>query len=415
MSDSRKGQGRININNYDQVSPAGKSWFYGIGINKYSHFQNLKNAVKDVHDVFNCLKTRYTFTENNAFFLEDKGATREAIIAHFEKLETLVSPKDKLLIYYSGHGHVDWKNKGYWIPTNATNQNTAHYIRNSTIRDYLETINSLHTLLISDACFSGSLLVEGVYKSSLAINALESRKSRWGLASGRHDEEVVDGIPGQNSPFASSIIETLNQNNAPKLNIALFSDQVIKKTRANYSQLPQANPIFGVGDKGGQFVFTISKLDNNLINEKNIEHPNSKNSISTDSRPEKKNKINFQVLISILVVAVIGIAIYFLNRKTGNELGNGPTINYKVRLPTLNSGYDDATSYAKKLRFLNVYTSIKKEVFDYKQEPGTILNLYYKGNELTPNDLKTDSDKIRVDVGDTVELVITTRNFQPSK
>jgi uncharacterized protein (TIGR02145 family) len=238
--------------------PGGKSWFFGIGINEYTHFTPLLNAVKDVQDIVKILQERYDLLPEQTFTLYNKEATRKNIISMLDRLQKEVGPQDKLVIYYSGHGYLNKEiGKGYWIPTNAERDNTAAYIRNSTIREYIETLKALHTLLISDSCFSGSLFVRGASRSGAAINELESLPSRWALCSGRHNEEVFDGEPGKNSPFAESIIDTLKRNQNKEFNVAKLADRVVEQTRSNYQQLPEGNPLFGVGHKGGQYIFRL--------------------------------------------------------------------------------------------------------------------------------------------------------------
>lgn len=234
----------------------GRSWFFGIGINRYREFPTLNNAVKDVEDIRDLLIGKYDLDQDRSFLLRDDQATRENIMEQLDQLTTLIGNRDKLLIYYSGHGHLNnTTGLGYWIPHDAKKQKTAQYILNSTIRDYIRVIPSRHTLLISDACFSGSLFVRGGQRSGEALNELETIPSRWALCSGRHDEQVYDGIPGQNSPFAASILEVLHRNRKPSINILKLIDRVVDQTRANYRQLPEGNPLFDVGHKGGQYVF----------------------------------------------------------------------------------------------------------------------------------------------------------------
>ncbi len=243
----------------------GRSWFFGIGINRYLHFPSLNNAVKDVEDLQAVLAEDYELDDDHVITLFDEQATRENIIIQFDRLVEEVKPEDRLLIYYSGHGHLNPRTeKGYWIPHDAEKDNTSDYVRNSTVLGYLEDIDSLHTLLISDSCFSGSLFVRGASRSADALEELEERRSRWALCSGRHDEEVYDGDPGQNSPFAASILETLRTNRYARLNVAKLIDRVISMTRANYRQLPEGNPLYGVGHKGGQYVFRLRASEENF-------------------------------------------------------------------------------------------------------------------------------------------------------
>lgn len=236
----------------------GKSWFFGIGINRYKHFPNLNNAVKDVKDILKLLQNQYDISPGCILELYDEKATYRNIVQGFDRLENEVGKQDKVLIYYSGHGHLTGKNKrekGFWIPSDAEKDNKAHYIRNSTIRDYFESIDSLHTLLISDACFSGSLFMLGEYRSTLVIDQLEQRPSRWAFCSGRHDEQVYDGKPGGNSPFADSILHVLRNNDQAGLNISGLVEQAMHITHVNYDQLPIGKPLYRVGDKGGQYIF----------------------------------------------------------------------------------------------------------------------------------------------------------------
>jgi len=247
------------------ASRKGRSWFFGIGIDRYVHFPPLSNAVKDVRDLLSVLREDYELSADHVITLFDAAATRENIIIEFDRMVEQVGPDDRLLIYYSGHGHLNPRTeKGYWIPYDAERDNTSDYVRNSTVRGYLEDIGSLHTLLISDSCFSGSLFVRGASRSAAAIEELEERPSRWALCSGRHDEEVYDGDPGRNSPFAASILETLRTNRHARLNVAKLIDRVIDMTRANYRQLPEGNPLYGVGHKGGQYVFRLRASEENF-------------------------------------------------------------------------------------------------------------------------------------------------------
>ena len=91
------------------ILPEGKSWFVGIGINQYLHFTNLNNAVKDVEDVLEVVSRKYELDQECVMTLFDENANRENIITTFDQLVEKVQPVDKVLIYYSGHGHLNTK------------------------------------------------------------------------------------------------------------------------------------------------------------------------------------------------------------------------------------------------------------------------------------------------------------------
>ncbi|MCB9290358.1 MAG: FKBP-type peptidyl-prolyl cis-trans isomerase [Lewinellaceae bacterium] len=253
----------IQMDSPDELShewsqPSGRSWFLGIGINEYKEFPGLNNAVKDVQDIEALLLDKYDLDPENVILLLDQNASEENIIDQLDYLTEHVREEDKLLIYYSGHGHLN-KSTGlaYWIPFDAKKDKTARYIRNSTIRDFIKVIKARHILLVSDSCFSGSLFARGTSRSTYAMEELEKIPSRWAICSGRHDEEVYDGEPGKNSPFAESILDVLSRNQSNALNVAKIADRVVDQTRANYEQLPEGNPLYGVGHKGGQYIFKL--------------------------------------------------------------------------------------------------------------------------------------------------------------
>lgn len=259
--DSR-GVGRRAGAHLPLLSP-GQHHFLGIGINAYHHWPKLNNAVKDVRDVVRILQTHYGFNPDHCTILEDDDATLDNLIAVLEQCLTGVRPEDNLIIYYSGHGHLHpISHTGYWIPVNArAEQQYADYLDSYRVRDYVKHIPARHVLLISDSCFSGSLLREGELRSGYALAELERRPSRWVFCSGRHDEQVHDGPPGGNSPFAASIIEVLDNHPEEALNVNRLVNEVTLMTNEEYQQVPIGRSLQGAGDKGGQYIFRRRGLE----------------------------------------------------------------------------------------------------------------------------------------------------------
>ncbi|MEM9896417.1 MAG: caspase family protein [Bacteroidota bacterium] len=227
----------------------GKNYLLLIGINTYQYWNKLHNAVKDCEDLAHTLTAYYHFEKENVITLYNDEATRENILETFEHLQEAISEDDNLLIYYAGHGYYDtYSQLGYWVPAEARLNKIPDFIRNSTIHDYLRTIGTQHTLLIADACYAGSLFA--AYRGTLDENS----RSRWAFTSG-DIEKVWDGQPGQNSPFASYLINYLKDNRKAKLP----ADELIKNVRGlvqrNTAQTPQGSPLKQAGDAGGVFVF----------------------------------------------------------------------------------------------------------------------------------------------------------------
>ena len=195
---------------------SGKNYLFIIGINQYEHLPPLSNAVKDVEDLKTVLMDRYKFEPENVFTLLDEQATRENIYDTFETLrKTIIEEQDNALIYFSGHGFYDDETEvGYWIPVEARVGKESDYIENSSIlSSFIRPLKTKHTFLVSDSCFSGSLFVDGISRSAFdSSSELEKHASRWALCSGRKNEEVYDGNPGENSPFAKSFLSFLTEN-----------------------------------------------------------------------------------------------------------------------------------------------------------------------------------------------------------
>jgi hypothetical protein len=230
-----------------------------IGIDKYTgSWQPLKNGVKDAKSVETLLRQKYKIDVFKTLY--DVQATRKSIITTMEWLAANVKEKDNVLIYFSGHGEYKQQlGKGYWVPVDAQTTSTSDYISNNDIQTFLSGIKSKHTLLISDACFSGDIFrgntigvpfenSERYYKE---VNNLASRQA---LTSGGI-EPVMDGGKEGHSVFAYYFLKALTGNVSKFYDASqLFSTIKIPVTN-NSEQSPQFQAIKNTGDEGGQFIF----------------------------------------------------------------------------------------------------------------------------------------------------------------
>ncbi len=230
-----------------------------VGIDKYNgHWTQLQNAVQDAKAVEEVLKRKYKFDYFKTLY--DEEATRENIIREFETLVANVRPKDNVLIYYSGHGDFKQElNKGYWVPVNATSNSTTGYISNSDLQTFLAGIKSKHTLLISDACFSGDIFrgkteavpFENSEKYYQKVNSLSSRQA---ITSGGI-EPVMDGGRDGHSVFAYYLLKTLENNDYKYFDAGQLFTKIKIPVVNNSEQSPNFSPIKNTGDEGGQFIF----------------------------------------------------------------------------------------------------------------------------------------------------------------
>ncbi len=241
----------------------GNNYLFAIGINGYQHFPRLTNARKDIEDITKVLVDQYSFEQAHVQVILDEQASRENIVDQLNALREIIQPQDRLLIYYSGHGYSD-NERGYWIPVDAEHDHISSFVSNADILDIIKLIRARHILLISDSCFSGSLLHRDVASgiSKKAIEAWDKDPSRYAFISGKG--VVSDGNAGENSPFASGIIRHLQDNEADAINIVRLADQVTQEISFNYEQLAEISPLYGAGHKGGQYIF-FKKGKENLV------------------------------------------------------------------------------------------------------------------------------------------------------
>ena len=223
-----------------------------IGINEYSDkdIVSLDEPINDATKLKDILVRDYTFEEENITFL--KNPINEDIHVAFEKINSEITPDDFLLIFYAGHGYFDEGTSiGYWLPANAKMENTARWFRNSTLVENIAAINSKHTLLIADACFSG-----GIFKTRAAINNANlnianmlKRPSRKAMTSGS-----LTTVPDK-SVFMKYLLKILNENNNKYLpSEDLFYDLALRM-KSNSDTRPMYGEINNAGDEGGNFIF----------------------------------------------------------------------------------------------------------------------------------------------------------------
>lgn len=238
---------------------SGNNYILAIGINAYEDWPPLYNAVKDVKDILEILVRQYQFEEDKVVTLFDEQATERKIYDKIRELKQSITPQDNLVILFSGHGHYDPDFKeGFWIPVDACRDSEATYISNANIIRLINAIDSHHTFLIVDSCFSGTLLTH-----KRAAAAQEQFRSRRVLASGRA-ETVDDGAPGQNSPFARAIITYLKKNTEKAVEATSVIQYVKEDVGGRARQAPIDGRLQNADDEGGEFIFHLKMNEQDM-------------------------------------------------------------------------------------------------------------------------------------------------------
>lgn len=238
-----------------QLTLSGKYYGLFIAVQDYTdrNVNDLDFPIQDAEKLIDVLKTYYIFDQANIHVL--KNPDRKTIIKKLSALRKELTEEDNLLIFYSGHGYWDEEiRQGYWLPCNASLDDTSEWLSNSTIRDYIRGIKTRHTLVVSDACFSGGLFkVRAVFtdEPDASIKKIYEMPSRKAITSG-----AMKTVPDR-SVFLEYLVKNLKRNKAKYLySEKLYIDMkpaVINNSLVN--QTPLYGTIQQAGDEGGDFIF----------------------------------------------------------------------------------------------------------------------------------------------------------------
>lgn len=223
-----------------------------VGVNEYPDpgIASLRNPVRDAAMLAKVLTEKYSFDVPDIIFL--RNPTRSQFIDELDKLTRRIRKDDNLLIFYAGHGYYDSETEfGYWLPSDATASSTGNWLANSQLKDYVAAIKGQHTLLITDACFGGSIFKT---RKTFAdptdnIDQVYKRKSRKAMTSGALTE-----VPDE-SMFIKHLVKRLDENTQDYLSAEELFNSFKVSVMSTSPTVPQYGDIKGTGDEGGDFIF----------------------------------------------------------------------------------------------------------------------------------------------------------------
>ncbi len=231
-----------------------------MGVSKYTYedaqLQSLDRPAKDAQQVYDQLTQNYTFDPGDVILLKDP--TRQQILDALDKLAHVTTEKDNFLVFYAGHGYWDKQRElGYWLPSDAKRDSRSNWISNSDIKDNLAmaSIKSKHTLLITDACFGGSIFKSRGMTSErlLQLNELYRDPSRKAMTSGN-----LSQVPDK-SIFLQQLLKKLSDNEDDYLPAITLYTRMYEPITNNSATHPVYGVIQGAGDEGGDFIFERRK------------------------------------------------------------------------------------------------------------------------------------------------------------
>ncbi|NRF37966.1 caspase family protein [Pedobacter foliorum] len=241
----------------NEISPVitqeGKNYCLLIAAQNYddSSIPSLENPIADAIKLKLILKSNYNFVESNILTLFNPG--NKEIKRQLMELTSTLQPEDNLLIFYAGHGiWVEKEKKGYWLLTDAKYKDINTWLPNKDVLDLIAKLPSRHTLLITDACFSGSVFkTRGLKDAPPAIKEMENKITRVAITSG-NDTEVPDV-----SVFMKYLVKALSDNKEKYLTAQkMFINQIIEAVMTESKTEPRYGTLELAGHVGGDFIFT---------------------------------------------------------------------------------------------------------------------------------------------------------------
>ncbi len=232
-----------------------------IGIDDYADptIPKLDNAVADAVAVAEVLDKSLGYDT-----VVVRNGSKQAIVAAFNQLAAQVGPTDSVVVYYAGHGEqLEKAGLGYWQPANAVATRPETWLSNADIGKLLGQFSAGQVALISDSCFSGSLVsderIRGIGQGADPATLL-SRRAVVVMSSGGN-EPVFDSGKNGHSTFAWNLMRSLE-----KVSTWRPGNNVFEQVRfAVAKELPQ-RPQYGAArlsghQAGTDYLFEQRQLD----------------------------------------------------------------------------------------------------------------------------------------------------------
>ena len=206
----------ISFSNPDKSSFYSESWALLIGINNYHNEPHLNYAVSDAERMYALLTEKMDFPSNNVFILLDEEATLENIKNEMKKLYENANDRDRVLIYFAGHGITEplpsGGEEGYLVPIEGNKHDLSlTALPMSEMKRLSHKVAAKDMLFLMDACYSGLMGVgnRGLdikENSTISLRKIAAGGSRTDNTAGRRGEIAQERAEWGHSPFVKNIV-----------------------------------------------------------------------------------------------------------------------------------------------------------------------------------------------------------------
>ncbi len=216
-----------------------------IGNEEYKNLKQLTRPIQDLTTFENILVSKYNFKQEN--IIKKTNASRDDMYDGFEQVTNRVKKNDNLLIFYAGHGQIH-EETGYWIPVEGHESSRRDWISNVEIKHFLNSIIAQNVLVVSDACFGGSILRD-INTYAPKKENISNKKSRIALTSGS-----VESVP-DHSIFIDQLFWYMENTQDSMVYASNIFSEIREGILSNTTNDPGYGPIRDSGHQGGDFFF----------------------------------------------------------------------------------------------------------------------------------------------------------------
>jgi hypothetical protein len=228
-----------------------------IGVNAYMDpIPSLRTPMTDVKSIGALLEDKLGFETR---ILEN--ATKGKMLEAFQALVDEMGEQDSLVVFYAGHGYIlESDGQGYWLPADARTDTARQWLSNRNVSEFLSAIRFKNIMLITDSCYSGTLLPSGQasqgIKTRLSRAELSEKRAVMILSSGG-DEPVQDEGGAGHSVFARQLMTMIEGMNRDSLGVELY--ETIKARMAKLApRVPQYGGVVSAGHEAGtDYLFEV--------------------------------------------------------------------------------------------------------------------------------------------------------------
>ena len=205
---------------YTSTRPENKPqlWLLAVGINQFDVFNDLKNAQKDAEDFAKAYSKKASSIISpdriHIATLINEQATKKNILSQLDKISNQAKPGDTFVWFVASHGMMDGNSLYSIVPTDLKCideqcSRVENLLNSNDILEASRKIPAMRQLLVLDTCHAGGLneQLSGLYDARMSVLAKNMGLHLYASASAT--ELAMDGAPGENSIFTSSLLASL--------------------------------------------------------------------------------------------------------------------------------------------------------------------------------------------------------------